>query len=111
MTFCECKLVYCKNCGQTCTPEAYRRVAEDNEKWLGPYRDDWRSPCCHDELSEEPVSDRCDECGATADLIINQKFRKEWSMTLCPCCYDDVIRDKGHDMEYEVNKAEYMEDR
>jgi hypothetical protein len=106
--------VYCRNCGQLCKPEHYYRPSEDYDAFPG-MKHAYRSPCCKDELSEDPVSDRCDQCGTTVDCSVPDKdmehYRKEWGMTLCDQCYNDIIVDRGHDMEYQVARAEYMEDR
>lgn len=92
MTYSEYQSAYCCNCGQLCTPERYKRAPEDHERWFtGPrYVNDWRSPCCHDALSEDPVSDRCEECGATVDPRTDESFPD----SLCPSCEDDRKREK-----------------
>lgn len=59
---------YCQCCGQKCTPEAYRRPVEEGEipgQEAGIITD-WRSPCCGDGLSSEPVTDQCCQCGKVA---------------------------------------------
>lgn len=59
---------FCQTCGQKCTPELLRRPAEDHDAGTGGKGmvNDWRSPCCHDKLSAEPVTDQCDQCGEVA---------------------------------------------
>jgi hypothetical protein len=52
---------------------------------------DWRSPCCHDELSEDPVTDRCDQCGEIAAR--GAEFPKIEDETFCPGCLADYRAD------------------
>jgi hypothetical protein len=101
---------YCRCCGQKCTPEAYQRPAEDYDQGTGGVGlvMDWRSPCCGDNLSAEPITDRCCQCGDVAER--GEEFHKTRDGIYCSGCLADIRRDHP-DMEEEIAKAETREDR
>jgi len=112
-TFNEYQSAYCRNCGQSCQPERYTRPPEDNEPWLHRKVEDWRSSCCKDELSEDPVSDRCDQCGATVwtnvpDAEVARFILADGNL-LCPSCLADYRVDHP-DWEAVVEELEYRQD-
>ena len=118
---------YCKNCGQECRPEPYTRVKEyyDPPGARGLIAD-WRSPCCKDELSADPVSARCVMCGKCQDPNEPVLWREcdncrdtfcpeclvKWrDLKVCAPCKDDLTMDKGPDWEEEIDRVGYLEDR
>ncbi len=127
MSWDEDDFAWCKNCGQECKPEKYKRLKEDYDPpGSNAFVTDWRSPCCNDELSPEPVSDRCIWCGKCADLLKDENYNwcgncgdlfcpeclGTWrGMQVCPGCKKDLIKDKGPDMEEVMAEAEYREER
>ena len=100
---------YCKNCGQECTPIKYIRPKEDYDP-PGTYAfvGDWRSSCCKDELSEDPVTHLCACCTATA--YMGETFNLVDRELMCPDCERDYRADHP-DMEEEIAKTEYREER
>jgi hypothetical protein len=90
---------YCRNCGQSCQPERYQRPREDSEPFGNAYIWDFRSGCCHDQLSEEPVSQQCAVCGATVQINVPDAdiavFETVDGDVMCPCCVEDYKREKG----------------
>ncbi len=110
MTFCEYQSAYCKNCGQTCTPQKYERPREYYDSFNSPtWITDWRSPCCKDELSEDPVTDQCQGCGAIANLIDNENFQVVDGEMLCSSCCADY-RDDHPSLE-DLPEDNWREDR
>ena len=96
--FNEYQGAYCRNCGQRCQPEAWGRPREDYDPpGTAAFLPDWRSPCCHDELSEDPVSERCDGCGATVDCSVPDREMDRFSLAdgnlYCPSCLADYRAD------------------
>ena len=77
---------YCRCCGQKCTPEAYQRFAEDYDQGTGGVGliNDWRSPCCGDSLSAEPITDQCYQCGKVA--VRGEEFEKTQDGIYCFGC-------------------------
>lgn len=108
----EWQSAFCKNCGQTCTPERYTRPAEWYDATTRQVQD-WRSPCCHDQLSEDPVSDQCDMCGATVDCSVPDQEMEKFVLAdgdlMCPACLADYRRDHP-DWEAVVEEAEARAD-
>ena len=101
---------YCQCCGQKCTPEAYQRPAEDFDMKEGifGYVSDWRSPCCHDMLSTEPVTDQCCQCREVAAR--GQSYLVIPDGIYCPGCLAEM-REDHPDMENVISLSEYREDR
>lgn len=58
----EVDTAFCCNCGQQCRPVQYTRLPEDWEL-PGALVKDWRSSCCKDEVSADPISPVCEMCG------------------------------------------------
>jgi hypothetical protein len=85
---------YCQCCGQKCTPEKFRRPAEDHDEGTGGKGlvDDWRSPCCHDALSAEPVTDQCVQCGTVAAR--GEDFEQGIDGPYCLSCLADYYVDR-----------------
>lgn len=84
---------YCKTCGQKCTPEAYKRPAEDHDGYIAGvgFVMDWCSPCCGGNLSAEPVTDRCDQCGVVAER--GEEFHKTRDGIYCSGCLAEYDQD------------------
>ena len=102
-------VAYCQTCGQKCRPEAYQRPAEDYDQGTGGvgFVNDWRSPCCHDALSAEPVTDQCCQCGEVAAR--GQEFLKTPDGIYCPGCLADLRQDHP-DPEEVAAGAEHRRD-
>ncbi len=85
---------YCRCCGQLCQPEAYNRPAEDYDggTMIGLMVKDWRSPCCLDAVSSEPVTDQCHQCGEVAAR--GAEFPKIDDVVVCPNCLGDYRLDR-----------------
>lgn len=100
---------YCKNCGKEVRPVKVRVPCEDYDYPRTGLKDAYVSKCCGDELSPDPITDVCAMCGETAeideqftDIVEGDKY--------CPACARDYRRDHP-DMEEEVARAEYLEER
>jgi hypothetical protein len=103
--------VYCRCCGQKCQPKKTYRPAEDYDGPgnIGRLIEDWVSHCCGDALSEEPVTDRCGQCGKVATR--DEVFPRYEGQVLCPGCLADLFKEHP-DMEQALNEVEWqMEDR
>lgn len=100
---------YCKNCGQECRPVKVRVVCEDYDYPRTGMKDAYRSKCCGEELSPDPITDVCAMCGETAE-VDGEGFETVDGDKMCPGCKQDYRKDHP-DMEEKVAEAEYREDR
>jgi len=100
---------YCQCCGQKCTPEKFRRLAESYDEGTEGKGlvDDWRSPCCYDKLSAAPVTDRCCQCGEVAAR--GAEFPKTEDGIFCPGCLADYRVD--HSRSEDLPEDDWRKDR
>jgi hypothetical protein len=100
----ETEEAWCECCGKPCKPELYRRAAEsyDPPSCQGKIINDYRSPCCHDELSPFELT-RCEQCH---DGVGHWYVNKAW---MCDQCRDDYRKD--HPSMEDLPEDDWRKDR
>ncbi len=96
--------LYCCCCGQLCKPVRGLCPSKDG----GGLVTEWISQCCGDALSEVPVTDQCDQCGAVAAR--GEEFvRFVDTSTWCPGCLADYTKD--HPSLAGLSEDDFRKDR